>query len=189
MRTIKVIVLAGILGVALVASGQAEDGPKPIGTTNANTGVKELTDNELLDMLGRMGYETTTTKSADKKTLWINVKMTRSELGGTFEVSVALSPNKKKLWAHVHLATLKPEHEANAPALLKLLEQNAAIGPNHFRIDPKSKAMYLSRCGDNRALTPALVKDHLEILVNTCVETKDYWNTGNWSSAGTTVKK
>jgi len=189
MRTIKVIMLAGILGVALVASGQAEDEPKPIGTTKTTSGAKELTDNDLLTLFERMGYETTTSESADKKTLWINVKMNRSELGGSFEVAVALSPNKKKMWAHVHLATLKPEHEANAPALLKLLEQNAVVGPNHFRIDAKSKALYLSRCADNRGLTPALVKDHIEILLDTCVQTKSDWNTGTWDSIGSTVKK
>lgn len=189
MRTIKVIMLAGILGTALVASGQADDEPKPIGTTKMTSGAKELTDSDLVTMLERMGYETTTTESADKKTTWINVKVSRSELGGNFEVSIALSPNKKKLWAHVHLTNLKPEHEANAPALLRLLEQNAAVGPNHFRIDAKTKAMYLSRCGDNRGLTAALVKDHIEILVDTCVQTKSDWNTEKWESIGTTVKK
>lgn len=189
MRTIKVIMLAGILGVALIASGQADDEPKPFGTTKATTGAKELSETELVEMLGRMGYETSTSQSADKKTLWINVKVNRSELGGSFEVAVALSPNKKKIWAHVHLATLKSEHEANAPALLRLLEQNAVVGPNHFRIDAKTKSLYLSRCGDNRGLTPAMVKDHLEILINTCVETKDDWNTEKWDSIGSTVKK
>jgi hypothetical protein len=189
MRTIKVLMLAGILGAALVASGQADDEPSPVGAAKASTGVKELSDFELRDMFERMGYETTVTESADKKTKWINVKVTRSELGGTFEVSVALSPNKRKLWAHVHLATLKPEHEANAAALLKLLEQNAAIGPNHFRVDPKTKALYLSRCGDNRGLTPALVKDHLELLLDTCVQTKGDWNTDKWDTIGGTAKK
>jgi hypothetical protein len=34
----------------------------------------------------------------------------------------------------------------------------------------------VSRCTDNRNLTPALVREHIENLVDSCVSTKDTWS-------------
>jgi hypothetical protein len=173
--------LAGMASPA--RANDAKPVPKPTATG------KTLTDADLKDLLETMGYEVNVTESADKRTQWMGVKVTRAELGGTFEITVALSPNKKKLWAHVDLAELKPDHEANAPALLKLLERNAAIGPNHFRVDAKSKHLYMSRSTDNRGMTPGLVKEHLDLLLDTCVETKEFWNTTKWSTGTESAKK
>ena len=161
---------------------------KPAEKQTEMSTAKELNTDDLREMMEKMGYELTVTESADGKTKWIRVKMTRSELGGSFNVCLALSPSNTKLWAHVGVAAFNTEHEGNAVRLLKLLERNEDVGPVHFRYSVKQKQLFMSSAIDTRGLTPALVREQIEGLLDKCVETKDDWNTNKWGEAKTAKK-
>ena len=171
MKAFKKLVLSAVL--AFGGTGLAMAQPDKMDAKPAT--AKMLDAEDLGTMLDTMGYEYTVTESEDKSTKWYNVKINRKELGGTFQVSLALSPNKKKIWGHVSVTQLNEENMANAEVLTQLLEQNATIGPNHFRLDAKTKYLYISRCTDNRGLTAVLIREHIENLVDSCVSTKDTW--------------
>ena len=186
MRTIYTMLMLAGLGLGFAGHANAEDSLPP--SKPAVNKVPDVQD-ELAGMLAQMGYEVNVTESADKKSRRYGVKVSRQELGGEFEVSLSISPNKKKLWGHVYLAEIKEEQLSNSAALLKLLEENAKIGPNHFRVDEKNKSLHMSRCSDCRGLSPAIVKEHIENLLDSCVKTKGTWNVEKWGATQTNVKK
>ncbi len=183
MKKIQIAALASALVFGLVGLAQEPSLPKeaPKGDVAKKGEAGVLSVEQLPKMLEAMGYEVRV-EGEEGKTQWAWVKVTREELGGTFEVSIALSPNKKKIWAHLYMANLTDEHLSNAKGLAKLLELNATEGPNHFRIDAKTKQLYLSRCCDNAGMTPANLKENLENLINGAVRTKDAWNVSKWKA-------
>jgi len=188
MKAIKTLVLVAVLGLSYTGAVNAQDGtPKPAAKAGQYA-PREVGAADFAQMLENMGYEVRTEESADKQNTWIYVKINRSELGGTFEMSISQSSNKKKLWSHIYLAELKAESLDYAAGLQKLLELNAAEGPNHFRLDAKTKGLYLSRCSDVRGQTPALLKEHIENLVEAAIRTKDHWNTTKWGTTSTVQK-
>ena len=187
MTAIVKKLLAGAIGLVALngafAAGPVSIPPSAVQTAPSNT----MTNEELEGMLKQMGYEFTVSDSEDKKTRWFHVNVNRRELGGTVVVTVSLSASKKKLWCSIDLVELKPEHRSNSEALEKLLELNAAMGTSHFRLDPKSHLLYLSRVCDVSGMTVAKIRDQIDEQLEACVKTKDSWNIQKWG--GQTAKK
>ncbi len=181
MNAITKGLLVCVLGLVSVSGGWSAEPDTGVPPAKAKA-PESLTDAGFEEMIKQMGYDYTVSESADKSVRWYRVNVTRSELGGECSVSLRLGANGTQIWGHVALTDLKPEHLANAEALVKLLEKNDAIGPNAFRVNPKSKRLFLSRCTETRGLTPARIREHIEGLVDGCVQTRDDWNTAKWTS-------
>jgi hypothetical protein len=177
--TVKIL-LACVLGLISFCVTRAAD---PVTPGKAKEG---MTDERLEEMLKLMGYEYKITGSGDSK--WIQISVTRSERDTSTEYTLTtrLAGNGTMLWSHVALADLTPEQLGNAEALQKLLELNDKIGPNVFRINPKTKRLFLSRGTDTRGLTPVKLREHIDRLLDDCVETRSAWDTSKW---GESVKK
>jgi hypothetical protein len=149
-------------------------------------GVELLTEAQFESMLEKMGYAYTV--SGREPGRWFQIKVHRVLRDESIDLSVSLrfSGNGAQLWGHVPLADLKPDHLANAAALQKLLEWNDAVGPSAFRINPKTKRLFMSQGCETRGMTPARFREFLDGLLDDVVTTRDAWNTTGWTAA---VKK
>ncbi len=154
--------------VGLTAVCVAQTGPKPVAAPEtAPEGV--LTDQSLKTMLINLGYTPEEKAGSDSSLFYI--KVNRGNL--TYNPYICLSPSKTKIWVQTSLGTLGPEDGARA---LKMLELNFKIGPSHFAYIPADKRVYMFLPMDNRGVTPKLLKDQIEKLLDDCEATKDVWN-------------
>ena len=172
-----------ILAVAVLAvgfSGAGAADPKP--------GGKVLADDDLFGMLENLGYEVMTKPKETDAVKRITVKVTRADFPIDIPMTVNLSGDKTTLYFFVNLADLTPAELGNADGLLKLLELNDTSGKNQFRINAKTKQLWLTRFADSAGLTPAALKKHVELLAATVVETKDQWDVKKWAKAETAKK-
>ena len=187
MKAFNKVVLASILGLSSVAALRAaEDAPNPrtIGTATTTTAATAPTTDEGLEaMLTQMGYEVKVT-GEEGQSKWFRVTLHRADLSDIV-VSLRLGSGGTMLWGHIYLNELKPEDQANAARILKLLELNDDIAPNSFRVNPTSKRLFLSRGTEARGLTPAKLREHLDGLANCCVKTQSHWDTEKWTPAVT----
>lgn len=171
MRIIKVMAAVAMIGI--LYSGQmakADDLDTPVKST-------VLTDASLRTMLEALGYEVKLEK-LEKATLnWIIHRRNPYD----FHLNVNLSIDKTKLWTSVALAEFKPDHEAQASRLLKLLELNQQIGPAHFYYLPSQKQLFAARVMDNRNITARDLRNHLDHLMDKVMETESAWNTKVWA--------
>jgi hypothetical protein len=175
------MMLVSVLGLAVVSGVRSADTtPDP----NPAKPPEGTTEEGLEQMLRQMGYEYKVTGKVEEGR-WYKVTVSRTERGrGTtvFWVELRLGTNGTMIWGHVPLSDLKSEHLANAAALQKLLELNDTMGPNAFRINPKTKRLFLSRNSDARDLTPARLRAHIDGLIDGCVKAWDDWDTDKWSA-------
>ena len=171
-----------ILAVAVVAvgfSGVVAADPTPAG---------KLTEGELFTMLENMGYEVMTKPKETDAVKRITVKVTRADFPIDIPMTANLSGDKSTLYLFVNLADLKAGELGNAEALLKLLELNDTSGKNQFRINPKTKQLWLARFTDNTGMRPVALKKHVESLATTVVATRDHWDAKKWVKAETAKK-
>lgn len=171
-----------ILAVAAVAVGSvalAEEG-KPAG--------KALTDGDLVTMLENMGYEIMTRPKETDEVKRVTVKVARADFPLDIPMTVNLSGDKSTLYFFVNVADLNEADLGNAARLQKLLELNDVSGKNQFRVNPKTKQLWMARFTDNTGMTPAVLKRHVEALATSVVETRDHWDTKRWTKAETAGK-
>lgn len=159
--------------------------PKPAPAPAATAAGKKLTDDELLKMIEDLGYEITARPKETDAVKRVNILVKR----GTFEcpMSVNLSGgNRDQLMAFVNLGKLGDAELANAPALGKLLELNDGfMGQCQFRINPKSKVLWLARISENRGVTPKVLRDHIEETLAAAYDNQDAWDTSKWTKGET----
>ena len=183
MTAITKGLLVCVLGLVAVSGARSVEPSSGVPPEKAKA-PEVLTDAGFEEMIKGMGYDYAVSESADKSARWYRVNVVRSEPGGEnlqYHVILQLGTNGMKIWGHMPLADLKPEHLANTEALVKLLEKNDSIGPNAFRVNPKTKRLFLSRCTEARGLTPARLREHLDGLVDGCVNTRDDWDSAKWT--------
>jgi hypothetical protein len=177
MRKFILAVAVMALGFTGVLAGDA----KPTG--------KALTDGELFTMLENMGYEVMVKPKETDTVKPITVKVTRGDFPIDIPMTIMLSGDKSTVYFFVNLAELTAKDLGNAERLLKLLELNDTGGKNQFRVNPKTKQLWLTRITNNTGLTPAVLKQQVESLAATVVETRDHWDTKKWGGTETASKK
>ena len=169
-------------GVAVAADAPAKPAAAPAG--------KALTDADLFGMIENMGFEVMVRPDEKAEVKRMTVRVTRGDFPIDIPMTVNLSGDKGTLYLFVNLADLTEAELGNAAGLQKLLELNDVSGKNQFRINPKTKQLWLARFTDNANLTPAALKRHIELLATTVVETRDQWDTKKWAKAdGEAAKK
>lgn len=189
--------LLGLLAATLLGIGGATlraDDPKPADTAKPaakaegkpTAAGKKLTDDELLKMIEDLGYEIISRPKETDAIKRVNIMVKR----GTFEcpMSVNLSSgDHDQLMAFVNLGKLGEAELANAPALGKLLELNDGImGQCQFRINSKTKVLWLARISENRGVTPKVLRDHIEETLAAAYDNQDAWDTSKWGKADST---
>jgi hypothetical protein len=156
-----------VVGLAMMCSAQS--GPKPAPAPQAATeGV--LTEESLRTMLINLGYTPEESKSTNGTTLFY-IKATRGDM--SYNPYICLSPSKTKIWAQTSLGDFDANDGARA---LKMLELNFKIGPSHFVHIPGDKTVYMFSPMDNRGVTPKILKDQIDQLLNNCESTKEVWS-------------
>lgn len=160
--------------------------PKPVKVSQPAqpSAGKKLTDDELLKMVEDLGYEIISRPKETDAVKRVGIKVKR----GTFEcpMSVNLSGgDHNQLMAFVNLGPLGEGELANAPALAKLLELNDGLmGQCQFRINPKSKVLWLARISENRGVTPKVLRDHIEETLAAAYDNQAAWDTSTWKKDG-----
>ncbi|MBY0456117.1 MAG: hypothetical protein K2V38_02135, partial [Gemmataceae bacterium] len=140
-------------------------------------------------MLENLGYEVMVKPKDGDEVKRITVKVTRADFPIDVPVTICLTGDKSTLCLFVNLADLKGQDATNAERLLKLLELNDVGGRNQFRVNAKTKQLWMARITDNAGMTPVTLKRHVESLATTVVETRDHWDTKKWAEAETASKK
>lgn len=192
--------LLGVLAATLVGLGgtylRADEPAKPTPPdlsgvlnkakatpTSPVAGGKKLTDDELLKMIEDLGYEIISRPKATDATKRVNIKVKR----GTFEcpMSVNLSGgDHDQLMSFVNIGKMGEAELSNAPALTKLLELNDGfMGQCQFRINAKTKVLWLARISENRGVTAKVLRDHIEETVAAAYDTQDSWDFTKWGKA------
>ena len=170
MYSFKILVgmaLAAAIGLVSFSTAQ-QPTPTPTPVQAKDTGV--LTEESLKEMLTNLGFEPNGLKGTDGRTLFY-IKVTRANT--TYTPYVCISPSKTKIWAQTSLGDLTAEDPAARS--LKFLELNLSTGPSHFVYIPKDKTVYMFSPMDNRGVTPKILKDHIDGMVDNCEKTKEHW--------------
>jgi hypothetical protein len=159
--------------------------PPPTKATPAPAAGKKLTDDELLKMVEDLGYEVIIRPKATDEIKRVGIKVKR----GTFECPMYVnlsSGDHDQLMTFVNIGKLGDEELANAPALAKLLELNDGVmGQCQFRINAKTKVLWLARISENRGVTSKVLRDHIEETVAAAYDNQDAWDTSKWKKGGT----
>lgn len=98
--------------------------------------------------------------------------------GWTFPLRFFLSSGKTVVWVTVYLRDIAPE-EATPGLYEELLVQNDAIGPSHFylrRNEEGGASLFLGHTIDNRAVTPDVVRETIEIVTADLSNTAAFWS-------------
>ena len=175
-------------GSGLRADEPKPDAPKPAAAAPAQAPAagKKLTDAELLKMVEDLGYDIIARPKETDAIKRVNIMVKR----GTFEcpMSVNLSGgDQTQLMAFVNVGKLGEAELANAPRLAKLLELNDGfMGQCQFRVNPKTKVLWLARISENRGVTAKVLRDHIEETLAAAYDTQADWDYRNWGMADAT---
>jgi hypothetical protein len=123
----------------------------------------------LKGMIEGLGYEPKVLVSDPGKEKWeITVKRTDF----TVPVALEISPSRNFIWLTCFLGDAPAESSSKNAAMLK---RNAQIQPTMFYVSDKGSLM-LGVAAENRALSAAILKRHLDKLVDDVVATSSLWN-------------
>lgn len=150
--------------LALTPASRADDPP---------AGPKRLTNDELVKMATKLGYDV---KPLDKT--FTQVILERS--GWRSVLRLSLSTDNTVVWMDALLLTTSYPDAVPAETWRKLLVKNDSILPVAFTLNKSSKRLYLTHALPNADLTPALLREHLELLDQTLEQTKDLWKLANF---------
>lgn len=152
-----------VLALALSPSGRADDPPAP----------KRLTNDELVKMVNRLGHDT---KVLDKTFTQVTVERS----GWRSVIRLSLSTDGAVVWMDAWLASATFPEVVPAETWRKLLAKNEALHPVSFTFTKSNKRLYLTHSLPNADLTPALLREHLELLDKSIEQTKDLWKLANF---------
>lgn len=193
MKSVLGVLAATLLGVG-GATLRADD-PKPADTAKPaakaeakpdvkpTAAGKKLTDDELLKMIEDLGYEIIARPKETDAIKRVNIMVKRGSFDCPMSVNLS-SGDHDQLMAFVNLGKLGDAELANAPALGKLLELNDGfMGQCQFRVNPKTKVLWLARLSENRGVTPKVLRDHIEETLAAAYDNQDAWDTSKWGKA------
>jgi len=152
-------------GAAALTSLRAQDAGTDATAKPAEDG-QVLTDESLSQILIGLGYE--------PKKLSHGYLITFKQDTWTLNIQVRLSDNQTKLGMNANLGVVD-EDSVTAEQWKNLLAANGDIDPSVFYYDKEQKKLYIHRVLDNRALTPAFLKDQIDRFATDIRSTEKLW--------------
>jgi uncharacterized protein (TIGR03067 family) len=165
IRSSPAAVLCAVALLAAVAAlGRADDPP---------AAPKRLTNDELVKMITRFGYEV---KVLDKTFTQVTI----DREGWRSTVRLSLSADGSNLWLDAWLGTANFPDAVPAATWRKLLARNDSLHPVAFALNKKTGRLYLTHTIPNADLTPALLREHVEVLDKSIEQTQALWKLSNF---------
>lgn len=134
---------------------------------------KRLTNDELVKMVTRLGHDV---KVTDKT--FTQVTVDRPEWRSV--VRLSLSTDGTVVWFDAWLATATFPDAVPAETWRKLLAKNEALHPVAFVFNKTSKRVYLTHSVPNANLTPAVLREHLDLIDKSIEQTQELWKLANF---------
>jgi len=127
----------------------------------------QLDGESLRQMLTNMGLEPKTLSKgfliAIKRDTW------------TFNMQLVVSTDKTKIGMNANLGGVENPDAVTAAQWKALMIANGNIDPSFFFFDAEQKKLYLHRSLDNRTLTPAYLREQIDLFVGNVKNTGDLW--------------
>ncbi len=123
---------------------------------------------ELKSMLVNMGYEVTEldTAQASKK-----YQVKHYNDGLHIYISYQLSASTNFVWLTAILNTDSINYK---PRIHNILKQNTVVQPAQFYINKNGTLMF-GLAAENRGMTAAILRRHIDFVCNNIAKTKEYW--------------
>jgi len=145
------------------SAGRADDPPAP----------KRLTNDELVKMATKLGYDV---KPTDKT--FTQVIMDRT--GWRSVQNISLAQDGSRVWFEAWLLTATFPDDVPATAWRKLLAKNGELYPVAFTFNRDRKRLYLMHSIPNADVTPAVLREALELMDRTIEQTQPVWKLSNF---------
>lgn len=126
-----------------------------------------LDDEGVQTMLSGLGYE--------PKKLTKGFLITVKKDTWTYYVQFVLSSDKSRLGMNANLGSVPNPDDVTAAQWRGLLIQNNEIDPSSFNFDKDQKKVYIHRVLENRALTPAYVRQQIENFTANIKDSAEFW--------------
>ena len=162
---------AALCAALALASGDVS--PPRAKADDPPAGPKRLTNDELVKMVTKIGYDV---KVLDKT--FTQVTIERS--GWRSVLRLSLSTDGTVVWFDAWLATATFPDAVPADTWRKLLAKNEALHPVAFTFSKANKRLYLTHSIANANLTPALLREHLDLLDQSVEQTQPLWKLANF---------
>ena len=137
---------------------------------------------ELKKMVDGMGYET---KMNGEKSFEFRVRVDNL----TAYVAMNLSPDGSNIWFESDLVPIKEPEKAPAKAWFDLMSENNKIGPSHFAYCQTAKCLFLYRPMPNQDMTPARIREQLDLFTRTIRDTSRLWDRTNFQQTAAVAAK
>jgi len=146
---------------ALVATIRAQ------GDQDIRQSGQALTDETLHKTLEGLGYE--------PKKLGNGYLISIKKDSWTYNMQFVLSKDLSRLGMNANLGVVEKPDEVSGAQWMNLLVANGTIDPSFFFFDKDSKKLYLHRVLDNRAITPAYIRQQTDNFCTNIKDTADSW--------------
>ena len=127
-----------------------------------------LTDDSLRQMLVNMGYE--------PRKLSSGYLIAEKREGMTISMQLVLSKDGSRLGINANLGSVPDPDSVSAQQWRTLLEANTDIDPSAFYFDKNVKKLYIHRSMDNRAISPAVLRKHIDSFCYAVKSTDKAWS-------------
>lgn len=134
----------------------------------AQTNEPGLDNDSLKQMLTTMGYE----PKALSKGFLLAIKQDT----WTINMQVVISGDQRKLGLNANLGKVEDPDSVTAARWLNLLISNGDIDPSAFYYNKEQKKLYLHRSFDNRAATPAVLRQEIDNFASNVRQTEKLWD-------------
>ncbi|MBI3827974.1 MAG: hypothetical protein HY291_00560 [Planctomycetes bacterium] len=135
---------------------------------------ESLKQDQLYTMLSNMGFEVSKTDVKGGYEIYMKVTYTYD-----LNFRVGLSSDGSRIWLTQTLATFTPAQKARIP-WQKLMAANCSQVTSSFRYFEDTGSLGISLSFENRGLTPALLRKHIEVFEQDIVYSADLWDTSKW---------
>lgn len=134
---------------------------------------KRLTNDELVKMATKLGYDV---KPTDKTFTQVTI----DRAGWRSVVNVSLAADGSRVWFEAWLLTATFPDDVPATAWRKLLAKNGELYPVAFTFNRDRKRLYLMHSIPNADVTPAVLREALELMDRTVEQTQPLWKLSNF---------
>jgi uncharacterized protein (TIGR03067 family) len=164
LHSSRAAALCAVVLLALAAAGRADDPP---------AGPKRLTNDELVKMVTRFGHEV---KVLDKTFTQVTI----DRPGWRSVLRLSLSTDGTNIWFDAWLVTTNFPEAVPAETWRKLMARNDGLFPVAFTLNKTTRKLYLTHTIPNADVTPAVLREHLELLDKSLEQTRALWKLSNF---------
>jgi hypothetical protein len=159
---------------------QVQFGPPADPAAAGAAAAAPLNAETLAALLTNMGYEITTVP-VDGGDPYYDMSLKHGEW--TMPLSISLSGNHKYVWFTISLAAIENPASAPVDRVLKVLEATNQTGPCFFVYSSSNNMLYLQFAATNVDITPARMRDFMQMMAGHVVSTYDIWNAPGWTAS------